>query len=167
MKPLVAAILLGFAPPIVGGGEATFKTAKTPKTGEGNAFELTKRNRVILKTGDHGYVVLDLLDSSQEDGGTTSTEACSISWTLITPDSVQNDTAHAFVRYRSEETQENSFMLTEIGGSETIELGGLSIRWSYASPERIFLYPSPGSTYAIISVGQDDGGQPATRSGSE
>lgn len=110
MKPLLLAVtLLGFVSSVSGSEEATFETAKASKIGESSAFELSKGNRAILKTGDHGYVVLDLLESSREDGDATFSDACSISWTLITPKSIQTDTASIFIRYRSEKTKEDSF----------------------------------------------------------
>ncbi|MEM1084215.1 MAG: hypothetical protein AAGI48_08835 [Verrucomicrobiota bacterium] len=163
MKLPVALVHLALVLPIIGGEKARFETAKEPKIGESGAFELTTSNRAILKTETNGYILLDLLESSREDGGKTFTEACSISWTWITRDSVQADKTRGFIRYRSEKAEGNSITVTEIGGSDTIEVGALSIRWSYSSPERVFLYPSPGTEYTTIIVEKGNRGKRAAR----
>ncbi|MCF6312493.1 MAG: hypothetical protein L3J39_08575 [Verrucomicrobiales bacterium] len=162
MKHLIAVLFFGFVAPILGGEEAAFETAEELKIGESGAFELSKNNRAILKLGENGYFVFDLLDSSREDKGKTFTEACSISWTLITPSSIKSGAISAFIRYSSVEIQEDSFTITRIAGSDTVEIEGLSIRWSYASPEQIFLYPSPGTEYAISKVEQSGAKQAST-----
>ena len=161
MKTIIATAALALALPVLGSEKISFEVAKEPKIGESNAFELTKTSRAILRTGGEGYIVLELVDSSREDGGKTFTEACSISWTLITPSSIQSKVENVFIRYRPEKTGADSFTVETIGGSDEIEVGGLSIRWSYASPSRVFLYPVPGTKYATIKVEQGCADQPA------
>lgn len=150
MKTLIAITSLALALP-VSGEVASYETVQEPKIGEGNAFEISKSRRAILKTGE-GYLILDLLDSSREDGDQTFTEACRIAWTLITPSSVRNDIANALIRYRSTKTGDDSVTVEKIGGTDKLSLGGVSLRWSYGSPGSVFIYADPGTQYAITNV---------------
>lgn len=159
MKTIIALTFLALATHVFGVDKIHFETAKEPKVGESSGFELHKDGRAVLKIGAQNYIVLELTDSSYEDGGKTFTEACSISWTLITPATIQTNTTSAFIRYRSKKTGEG-FLLTAIGGSDSITFGDvLTIGWSYASPKAIFLYPSPGTKYATTKV--EDGPEQA------
>ena len=148
MKTLLPLIALSFIQP-VGAGEEKFKTAEGIAIGESNAFELTMKNRVVLKTGTGGYVILELLGAGREDGEKSFSEECSISWTLIGATSIESDVEHNFIRYKSKKTAEDSYEVEQIGGSDELEFGGLSLRWSFATSTSVFIYPTPGTEYAI------------------
>lgn len=162
MKTLIAMISVALVIPVYAGEETSYKTVQKVKIGEGNAFEISKSRRAILKTDD-GYILLDLLDSSRQDGDDTFTETCRISWTLITPSSVLNDIESVFIRYRSKRTGSDSFTVEKIGGTDKVDFGGVSLRWSYASSGSVFIYAEPGTQYATSKVEQIGAGQPATR----
>ena len=67
MKTLLSLLALALILP-VGAGEEKFKTAADNEIGKSNAFELTTDNRVVLKTGTGGYVIIELLGAGREDG---------------------------------------------------------------------------------------------------
>jgi len=93
MNAITSIAILAFAAQIFGSDKIDFQTAKDSNVGGSSDIELKKTNRAILKIGDRDYIILELIDSSRESDWETFTEACSISWTLITSDSIQTGTA--------------------------------------------------------------------------
>ncbi len=148
MKTLLSLLALALILP-VGAGEEKFKTAADNEIGKSNAFELTTDNRVVLKTGTGGYVIIELLGAGREDGEKSFSEECSIYWALVNTTSVESDVKHTFIRYTSKKTGEDSYEVEQIGGSDELEFGGLSLRWSFATSTSVFIYPKPGTEYAI------------------
>jgi len=149
MKTLLTVITFALMLPALCGEKIKFETTKELMIGESNAFELNTTNRAVLKTADGTYIVLDFVSSNREDGDNTFTEMCSISWTLINPSSIQSKIENAFIQYRSVKTEADSITVETIGGSDKIDLGGLSVGWSFASDSSVFIYPLPGTEYAI------------------
>ncbi len=96
--------LLALAAPVPGGDAIEFQTANEPDGGRVSAFELKMTNRAILKIADNDYLILELMDAKRDGEWEVFTEACSISWTLITSRSIQVGTARSVRRYRSKET---------------------------------------------------------------
>lgn len=152
MKTMAILVGLALTCMLHAGEKARFETAKKPKIGESNAFELSKHHRAVMKVGGDGYVVLELIDSSVEGDDRSFIEACSVAWTLITPSSVESDVERAFIGYRSTEPEKNGSTIEAIAGSDEMKVGGVSFRWSYGSPDLIFIYPQPGAQYTTIEV---------------
>lgn len=148
-------MILGLTCSLSGEEEAQFKTAKPPKPGESTGFDLTKSSKVILNDEDGKYVVLELVSSNTDGGDKGHTESCSISWTSIEKKSVKTGVSHAFIKYTSEAMKDGSSMLTQVGGSDAINVGGIKIRWSYGAADTVYLYPSPNTRYATIKAEQD------------
>ena len=142
-------VLIALTLSVVGGERSEFQVVGEPGVGKSVAFKVSKSIRAIIKADKESYLLLELLESSYDSDKETSMESCRISWTLISPASVQTDTESAFIRYKRTKNIDGSFTVEATGGSEKIEIGGLSMRWSYQSSSSIFLYADPGTQYAI------------------
>lgn len=157
MKSLFAILLITLFTNIVYGGEKVeFETAKGLVAGESNGFDLTKKHPAVIKTGKGSYIILRLIESIHEGNDATYTEACTVEWTHVAPDGVEIGETSGFQRWKSEKTAENEYFVTQIGGSDELKIADLTIRFSYGSSEKIYLYPSPGTEYAATAKDPED-----------
>lgn len=154
MKTFTTLAFLAFAVQVVGSDKIDFQTAKDSNV---RGIALSRENRGILKISDTSYILLELIDASREGEWEGYTEACSISWTLITPSSIQTGTASGSIRYSSREAGTRSFP----DSSFTIFLvDGFTIRWAYGSRNAIFLFPSPDHKFATSKVNKPSPSSP-------
>jgi len=115
---------------------------------------------MIIKGRDGEYLILQLLDSARDDIPKGHTETCSLTWTIVSKKGAASGILNCSIRYESKEIRPNVFMLSQTGGSDSIKLGDFSLKWSYGSSEKIFLYPAPGTEYLITKVEQIADGKP-------
>ncbi len=158
MKTFTTLAILAFAAQVFGDDGIEFQTAGDSGVG---ILELNKRNRAVLKISESSYILLELIDSSRESDWESYTEACSVNWTSITPDSIQTGTAKRSMRFTQKQSGQ-SIMTSPVLGEydSTLSVGGIIIGWAYDSRKAVIISLPPAIKFATTEVEQPEALKP-------
>lgn len=129
-----------------------FKTAKEAALGESSSFPLVLGSEAVLKAPNGQFLILRVESASKEDSADTSKETARLHWELLHGKDVESGVEDYSILYHKKTTAINNYDLTQVEGSDEFTLGGLRLGWSYGHPRGVWIYPEPGTQYAIREV---------------